>query len=158
MATRLSTAITEEPRRCKGLDKNRIVFKGVCHTRALQSEEYLHYANFSELAPTHLGVMCSCLFCACMGTYCGLKAAKQWRLYLTPSAIHYLKQGTLNMNSKMRAIPLMYIEDISVFDKTSIMIARKTDDSNAKGSIITIHHCENADEFVAAVKQQLGRA
>ena len=123
------------------------------------SEICFNYLNLSAIA----GLICIFLP---MGIYCSKKAAQNWTLYLTRDAIHYLFQGQYNCDRKNWRIPLADIKAIFVPDQHAIVIEMepcKVYRYVAKPWLselrsITFTHCDNAREFVRAVKEQMAAA
>lgn len=134
-----------------------ILFEGECRKKEVKEEVCYNYVNMSAI----VGMMC--VFIP-MGIYCGKAAAQSWSLYLTKSAVHYLFQGPYNCDRKNWDIPLTDIKGISVPDQHAIVIEMERACVYryvgrpwlGRGSTsITLTHCDNAREFVEAVKQQM---
>ena len=139
-------------------DGNIIIFEGVCSRKSLRTEICCNYSGVGAVSSVGAGgLVILLLFCVLvpLGVYCGRKAAEQWRLYLTASAIFYLHQGQFNINNQMKGIQLRDIEKISALDETTIIIRLKGKSKKGKDIVMVLNHCENAAEFVEAVKKQI---
>ncbi len=114
-----------------------------------------------------------------VGYFCAKKASIAWRLYLTPTGIHYTRVGVSSCCYKKMFIPLRDIEDIFVQEDTDLhhtVYSRISWQKRVKVVIeqnklveyltcfqrlfsepncLEFTNVENASDFVAAVKQQM---
>ena len=87
-----------------GRQQEPIIMEGVCYKRGI----YSHYV-WAMLLPavvSVLGIVVGIPIALCLAA----GAVKTWRLYLTPSAIHYHYQGHC-CSQQSYVIPLSYVKD-----------------------------------------------
>ena len=154
-----------------------IVFEGVCWNNGLKKDIKLYYRNYGLGICGGLGLP----FTSPLGTYYAERACEKWRLYLTDKHIHYettviIPTSSTNCcSSTFRKIPLTDIEDIQaattiirtgffgwgtkLSNPTTIQIEIK--EKTYCGcccilpGVVPLFNCDNAVEFVEAVKRQL---
>jgi hypothetical protein len=162
-----------EPSRskCQRVDENGevIIAEAVCNRRQVCMRICCLYylivvLSFFILSP----VLCV------MGLYFGVKASSSWRLYLTPTGIHYTRVAISTCCYQKIFIPLSDIED--VFVQHNIVVNQgsyaqsnsvnvRVDRSKIgqyklwyqclQSDYLELHHIENASDFAAAINRQL---
>lgn len=113
-----------------------------------------------------MGVLTFLLVTIPFGILCGIKAVNQWRLYLTPSGIHYSKPTPCCCTWR-RDIPFQDINDVSVISGTKTILVHlepdKINDCCCCRPLINrtqipgtyLENVANSEEFVGAVKKEM---
>ena len=138
-----------------------IVFEGVCHKPGVCSEVFWIY--FYASVVSLLGM----LILIPIGIFCGLKAMKDWKLYLTRSSVVYIRPRGIGCCDEKYTIPFSDIDDISVAPGTrDIWVRMETSKINEYigwwsrpmcGQLVALvlSNVANGEEFVAAVKREM---
>ena len=175
--TPYSSFTTAEPQHAQGhqkLDENGevIIAEAVCNRRSICLHVFCVYWLFSAL------LLFICLPCALiLGCICGRRAAAAWRLYLTPTGIHYTKVGVFCCFYDEIFIPLRDIEQvfveqvIEIYQNGNVAQGRRVKVKIHRGKIasyvpwcqrtcclvdtVDLGFIDNACDFFAAIKRQM---
>ncbi len=155
-----------------------IIAEGLCNRRGVCCQICLFYYL--------MGVICCSLFLfpvglvlCILGCFYGKKAGNAWRLYLTPTSLHYTQVGASTCCYKDLVIPLSDIEDCFVqetiivqqgggvtqnhsvkvkIDRSKIEEYLRWDQSCVLPDYLELKNVANASDFATAVKRQLTAA
>ena len=154
-----------------------IIMEGICAKKLVKDIVFSYYCSLSA-AFCHLGSPCLLL----AGKGCGSRAANSWQMYLTTSSIHLVDFNASCVCSRSnKRFDLVDIKDIEVVGSvyrggccnlgakvapaTTILMELKP--NRAKDFfilcckrfdlpiVVAVNYCENATEFVEAVKNQM---
>ena len=155
-----------------------IIFEGICWNTGLKHAVKSSYTSWGRVSSA---MCCMALYPLCIpiGNYCGNKACKVWRLYLTSTHIRYAIRDGLNCQSVVGSIALTDVTNIQaksgtvevrrwcyyegkIGTPTQIQIEMRVQACNiccchmvSTSTVFELSYCKNATEFVEAVKRQL---
>ena len=157
-----------------------IVFEGICWCEGLKKDVKLRYCFLSS-STFGLGLP---LFLP-LGIFCANKACDMWQLYLTSKSLCFVQfspgmaycPGSRTVRIALTDIEAIQTEShlirtgccncgLKIGTPTTIQIELKEGARSEFAlkccfvnfpTVIAVHYCDNADEFVAAVKKQMVR-